>query len=185
MPQPSISRKELFDLVWEKPLCHLAKDFNVSGSYLTRVCRDLETNKPPVGYWLRKELGRAEEKPDLNPPSADCPSATYFENGLQARFLCANQNVFPAIQSAIAYSSAYKKTKARILMSSKQVHGRCHCGQIEITATVDPEKVMACCLAIRCTPIASVMVITAGRPSGIAATAKPTTAMKASLIAKC
>lgn len=29
-------------------------------------------------------------------------------------------------------------------MSSKQVHGRCHCGQIEITATVDPEKVMAC-----------------------------------------
>lgn len=75
MPQSSISRRELFDLVWEKPLCHLAKDLNVSGSYLTRVCRDLEINKPPVGYWLRKELGRAEEKPELNPPSADCPAS--------------------------------------------------------------------------------------------------------------
>ena len=32
--------------------------------------------------------------------------------------------------------------------------------------------------AMRCTPIASVMVISAGRPSGIAATAKPTTAEK-------
>ena len=34
--------------------------------------------------------------------------------------------------------------------------------------------------AMRRTPIASVMVITAGRPSGITATARPTTAMKAS-----
>lgn len=29
-------------------------------------------------------------------------------------------------------------------MSSKQVRGRCHCGQIEISATVDTDKVMAC-----------------------------------------
>ena len=39
---------------------------------------------------------------------------------------------------------------------------------------------MALRAAMRCTPIASVIVITAGRPSGMAATARPTTAMNAS-----
>ena len=41
-------------------------------------------------------------------------------------------------------------------------------------STAGRRRMMALRAAMRCTPIASVMVITAGRPSGIAATARPT-----------
>ena len=47
-------------------------------------------------------------------------------------------------------------------------------------STAGSRRIMACLDAIRCTPIASVMVMVAGSPSGIAATASPTTAMNAS-----
>jgi hypothetical protein len=47
-------------------------------------------------------------------------------------------------------------------------------------STAGRRRMIAWRAAIRRTPIASVMVSTAGRPSGIAATAMPTTAMKAS-----
>ena len=47
-------------------------------------------------------------------------------------------------------------------------------------STAGSRRMMACLAAMRRTPMASVMVITAGRLSGITATASPTTAMKAS-----
>ena len=50
-------------------------------------------------------------------------------------------------------------------------------------STAGRRRMMAWRAAMRCTPIASVMVITAGRPSGITATARPTTAMNASATA--
>jgi hypothetical protein len=47
-------------------------------------------------------------------------------------------------------------------------------------STAGRRRMMALRAAMRWTPMASVMVMTAGRPSGIAATARPTTVMKAS-----
>ena len=52
--------------------------------------------------------------------------------------------------------------------------------QITVTepsvSTAGRRRMMACRRAMRSTPIASVIVSTAGRPSGIAATASPTAA---------
>ena len=47
-------------------------------------------------------------------------------------------------------------------------------------STAGSRRIAALRRAIRCTPIASVMVITAGRPSGIAPTDSATTAISAS-----
>ncbi len=56
--------------------------------------------------------------------------------------------------------------------------------QITVTepsvSTAGRRRITAWRRAMRCTPIASVIVRIAGRPSGIAATAKPTAAMKVS-----
>ncbi len=49
-----------------------------------------------------------------------------------------------------------------------------------IASIAGRRRTMALRRAMACTPMASVMVITAGRPSGIAATATPTTAMNRS-----
>ena len=47
-------------------------------------------------------------------------------------------------------------------------------------STAGSRRMMAFRVAMRCTPMASVMVMIAGSPSGIADTARPTTIMKAS-----
>ena len=49
-----------------------------------------------------------------------------------------------------------------------------------IASIAGRRRTMALRRAMACTPMASVIVITAGRPSGMAATATPTTAMNRS-----
>ena len=82
-----ISREELYELVWETPINHLAEKFQVSGSYLARVCGALNVPRPPVGYWQKKAVGKDKPRPDLPPArpgdqlawSKDVPLATPTE----------------------------------------------------------------------------------------------------------
>jgi hypothetical protein len=62
-----ISREELYERVWATPINHLAEFFGVSGSYLARVCTTLNIPRPPVGYWQKKAVGKAEPRPELPP----------------------------------------------------------------------------------------------------------------------
>lgn len=62
-----VSREQLYDLIWETPIQHLAEKFQVSGSYLTRVCTALNVPRPPVGYWQKKAVGKDKPRPDLPP----------------------------------------------------------------------------------------------------------------------
>jgi hypothetical protein len=36
-----VSREELYELVWSKPMIHVAAHFGVSGSYRISTCRDV------------------------------------------------------------------------------------------------------------------------------------------------
>lgn len=36
-----VSREELYQLVWSEPMTKIAARFEVSGSYLARICMDL------------------------------------------------------------------------------------------------------------------------------------------------
>lgn len=60
-----VSREELYEQVWTTPVNLLAKKFNVSGSYLARICSALNVPRPPVGYWQKKAVGKAETRPSL------------------------------------------------------------------------------------------------------------------------
>ena len=51
--KPNIDRQELYRLVWSEPISKLASSFNVSGSYLARMCRELDVPTPPRGYWAQ------------------------------------------------------------------------------------------------------------------------------------
>lgn len=46
-----VTRQELYDLVWARPIMHVAKDFGISGSMLCRICKDRNVPRPPRGYW--------------------------------------------------------------------------------------------------------------------------------------
>ncbi len=57
-----ISRQELYNLVWSKPLIHLAKEFNLSDVGLAKVCRRYNIPLPPAGYWVKRAHGHDVKK---------------------------------------------------------------------------------------------------------------------------
>jgi hypothetical protein len=47
------SKEELEKIVWEKPSEEIAKELDVSGSMLSKKCKQLGIDKPPRGYWQK------------------------------------------------------------------------------------------------------------------------------------
>jgi len=60
-----ISREELYELVWSMPMVKVAEKFKVSGSYMARVCANLNVPRPDRGYWAKLAFGKAPDKPSL------------------------------------------------------------------------------------------------------------------------
>lgn len=53
------SRREFYDLVWSKPITHIAKDFALSDVAIHKICRKHEIPTPPPGYWAKRNAGKA------------------------------------------------------------------------------------------------------------------------------
>ena len=56
-----ISREELYQLVWLEPMTKVAVRFDVSGSYMARICELLNVPRPERGYWAKLAVGKAPE----------------------------------------------------------------------------------------------------------------------------
>jgi hypothetical protein len=54
----TLSRDELYDLVWTKPMMQLADFYDISDVGLAKMCRRLRVPRPPVGYWQRVAAGQ-------------------------------------------------------------------------------------------------------------------------------
>lgn len=54
----TFTRRELYDLVWSKPVTHLAKELALSDVAIHKICRRHGIPKPPVGWWARKQAGK-------------------------------------------------------------------------------------------------------------------------------
>jgi hypothetical protein len=51
----TLSREELYALVWATPMSRLTAKYGLSGNGLAKICRRLDVPYPPRGYWARKE----------------------------------------------------------------------------------------------------------------------------------
>jgi hypothetical protein len=60
-----VTRQELYDLVWEKPVRHLCKRFGLSDVGLAKTCKRFNIPRPSYGYWARKAAGGAVRRPSL------------------------------------------------------------------------------------------------------------------------
>ena len=47
----NISREALYELIWSKPMTHVAKDLGISDVMLGKMCKEQLVPKPPRGYW--------------------------------------------------------------------------------------------------------------------------------------
>lgn len=61
----AVTREELYELVWSTPMIKVAEKFEVSGSYLARVCTELRVPRPERGYWAKLAVGKAPQRPAL------------------------------------------------------------------------------------------------------------------------
>src|SRR5258706_2717584 len=61
----TLSREDLYELVWSKPMADLAKDFGISDVGLAKRCKRLGIPVPGRGYWARIDAGQTPYKPKL------------------------------------------------------------------------------------------------------------------------
>ena len=58
MEQITLTRKELYDLVWAEPLSRLAKKYKISDNGLRKICKRMNIPIPAMGYWQKIQYGK-------------------------------------------------------------------------------------------------------------------------------
>ncbi|TPJ73055.1 hypothetical protein [Mesorhizobium sp. B2-7-1] len=64
---PTVSRAELYEQVWKRPLIKVAADYNITGTGLKKICARHEIPTPERGYWAKLQ----HRKPVRHPPLPD------------------------------------------------------------------------------------------------------------------
>jgi hypothetical protein len=59
------TREEFYELVWSKPMTHLAKEFAISDVALHKICRKHGIPNPPLGWWAKKAAGKKVKQTPL------------------------------------------------------------------------------------------------------------------------
>ena len=59
------TREEFYELVWSKPMTHLAKEFAISDVALHKICRKHDIPNPPLGWWAKKAAGKKVKQAPL------------------------------------------------------------------------------------------------------------------------
>lgn len=58
MATVEVSRTELFDLVWQKPLQQVAAHYDADYWHIRQLCNDRDIPRPPKGYWNKVSAGK-------------------------------------------------------------------------------------------------------------------------------
>ena len=67
-----LTREELYELVWSKPMTQVAKELGISDVRLGRICRERDIPKPQRGYWANLTSSAPKKKRQyLKPPLPD------------------------------------------------------------------------------------------------------------------
>lgn len=60
-----MTRQDLYDLVWSKPITHIAKELGMSDQGVRKHCLKADIPLPPRGYWAKIAHGKKVPKPKL------------------------------------------------------------------------------------------------------------------------
>jgi len=75
------TREEFYDLVWSKPMTHLAKEFALSDVALHKICKKHDIPNPPLGWWAKKNAGKVVQQTPLPKTNADTSSTITIAAG--------------------------------------------------------------------------------------------------------
>lgn len=72
----TISRDQLYELVWMRPIATLARDFGISPNTLAKICDRMLVPHPGRGHWAKAASRREERQPLPHAPTRECQSVT-------------------------------------------------------------------------------------------------------------
>ncbi|WP_159097907.1 hypothetical protein [Aminobacter sp. MSH1] len=61
-----LSRAQLHELVWSKPMTEIARQFGVRNQHIARACDDADIARPPAGYWQKIGHGKVVPRQTLS-----------------------------------------------------------------------------------------------------------------------
>jgi AcrR family transcriptional regulator len=93
----AITRNELYQRVWSKPLSAVAKDIGVSGNALAKICNRLLVPYPSRGYWSKAHVGKAPDRPPL-PPAPEIQAKRVTISAVRAGSRRARTRLSPSIR---------------------------------------------------------------------------------------
>lgn len=94
-----LTRQDLYGRVWSKAMRTVAPELGVSDVGLKKICKRLDIPTPPLGYWAKKEYGRATKQPRL--PAYDDPGfegIKFYPNAQEERSEIASEVVEILVQ---------------------------------------------------------------------------------------
>jgi len=56
-----LTRQQLYDLVWSKPIRDVAEEFGYSDKGMAKICNRYNVPRPQQGYWNRIQAGHKQE----------------------------------------------------------------------------------------------------------------------------
>lgn len=62
-----MNRAALYELVWAKPVTHVAREFGLSDVAIRKICVKHDIPTPPLGYWNKLQHGKKVSRPQLPP----------------------------------------------------------------------------------------------------------------------
>jgi hypothetical protein len=76
----TITRAELYELVWSQPMTEVAKQLGTSAPEITRLCDQVfRIPRPQRGHWQRSASGKMTPKPDLPPAEKNTPDTVKIQ----------------------------------------------------------------------------------------------------------
>lgn len=72
------TRRELYDLVWARPMVKLAGEFGLSDVGLRKICAKHGIPKPPRGYWAKLNFGKPVKRSPLGSPGKGVSDRVLF-----------------------------------------------------------------------------------------------------------
>lgn len=61
-----LSRLQLHDLVWSKPMTEIARQFGLRDQHIAKACDDADIARPRAGYWQKVEHGKSVSRSALS-----------------------------------------------------------------------------------------------------------------------
>jgi hypothetical protein len=77
----SVSRQELYEAVWCKPITVLTKEWNTNYSQIAEACALMDVPRPSSGHWQVVARGYEMTREPLPAPRADIPMEMLFSPG--------------------------------------------------------------------------------------------------------